>query len=75
MISLFTSHQNAPRLPAERIDPEYRRLRRQVFIAIFFGYAGYYLVRKNFALAIPDILKEHPEWQEILVSGGNQRLD
>ena len=52
----------APPLPAERIDPEYRRLRLQVFAGIFIGYAAYYLVRKNFALAMPDILAEHPEY-------------
>jgi OPA family glycerol-3-phosphate transporter-like MFS transporter len=52
----------APRLPADRITPAYRRLRRQVFSGIFIGYAAYYLVRKNFALAIPDILKAHPEF-------------
>ncbi|WP_395094613.1 phosphoglycerate transporter protein PgtP [Armatimonas sp.] len=43
-------------------DADYPRLRRQVFFAIFIGYAGYYLVRKNFALAIPDILKEYPQY-------------
>jgi OPA family glycerol-3-phosphate transporter-like MFS transporter len=48
-------------LPVERIDPVYKRLRWQVFAGIFVGYAGYYLVRNNLALAIPDILKEHPE--------------
>jgi OPA family glycerol-3-phosphate transporter-like MFS transporter len=42
-------------------DPGYRRLRRQVFIGIFVGYAAYYLVRNNLALAIPDILRDHPE--------------
>jgi OPA family glycerol-3-phosphate transporter-like MFS transporter len=49
-------------LPKEQIDPEYRRLRRSVFLGIFVGYAGYYLVRNNLALAIPDILREHPEY-------------
>ena len=49
------------RLPAEQVDPVYRRLRRQVFAGIFLGYAGYYLVRKNFSLAIPDILKAYPQ--------------
>ena len=44
------------------VDREYRRNRRQVFIGIFAGYAAYYLVRNNFALAIPDILREHPEY-------------
>jgi OPA family glycerol-3-phosphate transporter-like MFS transporter len=43
------------------VDPTYRRLRRQVFLGIFFGYAAYYLVRNTMALAIPDILREHPE--------------
>lgn len=49
-------------LPADRIDPEYRRQRRQVFAGIFLGYAAFYLVRNNLALAIPDILREHPEY-------------
>jgi len=52
----------ASRLPAGKIDPAYRRLRRQVFFGIFTGYAAYYLVRNNLALAIPDILREHPEY-------------
>jgi OPA family glycerol-3-phosphate transporter-like MFS transporter len=49
-------------LPPTEVDPAYRRLRRQVFAGIFLGYAGYYLVRNNLALAIPDILREHPEY-------------
>jgi OPA family glycerol-3-phosphate transporter-like MFS transporter len=49
---------------ADQIDPAYRQLRWQVFIGIFVGYAGYYLVRNNLALAIPDILKEHPEYSK-----------
>ncbi len=52
----------APPLPPDRIGPEYRRLRLQVFLGIFIGYAGYYLVRKNFALAIPDILAAYPHY-------------
>jgi OPA family glycerol-3-phosphate transporter-like MFS transporter len=47
-----------------RVDAEYKRLRRQVFIGIFIGYAAYYLVRNNLALAIPDILREHPEYSK-----------
>lgn len=34
-------------------DARYRRLRWQVFIGIFIGYAGFYIVRKNFSMAIP----------------------
>jgi OPA family glycerol-3-phosphate transporter-like MFS transporter len=54
----------AAELPAARVDPEYRRLRRRVFAGIFAGYAGYYLVRNNLALAIPDLLAEHPEYSK-----------
>ncbi|MDD5502797.1 MAG: glycerol-3-phosphate transporter, partial [Candidatus Thermoplasmatota archaeon] len=43
-------------MPKEKIDPEYRRYRLQVFLTIFIGYAGYYLVRKNFTLAIPYLI-------------------
>src|SRR5262245_32597409 len=43
------------------VDLEYRRHRRSVFAGIFAGYAAYYLVRNNLALAIPDILKEYPQ--------------
>jgi OPA family glycerol-3-phosphate transporter-like MFS transporter len=48
--------------PIDRTGAEYRRLRRQVFVAIFIGYAAYYLVRMNLSLAIPDILREYPHF-------------
>jgi len=51
-------------LPADQVDPTYRKLRREVFIGIFVGYAGYYLVRNNIALAIPDILREYPQYSK-----------
>jgi len=44
-------------LPAGETDATYRRLRLQVFIGIFVGYAGYYLVRKNFTLAMPYLIE------------------
>ncbi|ANE49479.1 glycerol-3-phosphate transporter [Flavisolibacter tropicus] len=44
-------------LPAAEIDSEYRKKRLQVFLGIFIGYAGYYLVRKNFTLAMPDLVE------------------
>ena len=56
MISFFKPAPPASPLPANRLDPEYRRLRWQVFAGIFIGYAGYYLVRNNFSLAMPAIL-------------------
>ena len=60
----------APPLPAAAIDPTYRRLRMRVFVGIFVGYAGYYLVRNNLALAIPDVLREHPEYTKAQLGTG-----
>lgn len=34
-------------------DRDYRRLRHQVFVGAFLAYAGFYIVRKNFSMAIP----------------------
>ncbi|HEX6572778.1 MAG TPA: phosphoglycerate transporter protein PgtP [Steroidobacteraceae bacterium] len=48
------------RAPVDRQGAEYKRLRRQVFVAIYVGYAAYYLVRMNLSLAAPDILREYP---------------
>jgi len=45
-------------LAKDQVDAEYTRLRWQVFIGIFVGYAGYYLVRKNFTLAIPHLIEQ-----------------
>ena len=58
MLSLFKPAPHIQRLSADRIDPVYRRLRWQIFIGIFFGYAAYYLVRKNFALAFPSLMEQ-----------------
>ncbi|MFA8300614.1 MAG: glycerol-3-phosphate transporter [Hyphomicrobiales bacterium] len=41
-----------------KVDPTYKKLRWQVFAGIFFGYAGYYLVRKNFSLVMPDLIDQ-----------------
>ncbi|MBV7435363.1 glycerol-3-phosphate transporter [Cardiobacteriaceae bacterium TAE3-ERU3] len=56
MIGFLKPAAHKPRLPEEQIDPTYRRLRWQVFIGIFFGYAAYYFVRKNFSLAMPGMI-------------------
>ena len=39
----------------EEVGPRYRKLRWQVFLGIFIGYAGFYIVRKNFSMAIPGL--------------------
>jgi OPA family glycerol-3-phosphate transporter-like MFS transporter len=62
MIGFLKPAAAQPAVPAAEVDPLYRRLRREVFVGIYVGYAAYYLVRSNLALAIPDILKEHPNY-------------
>ena len=53
MWSFLKPEPHKPLLSKEKIDPTYKKLRLQVFLGIFIGYAGYYLVRKNFTLAMP----------------------
>lgn len=58
MLRFLQNPPEKPLLPKEQIDRTYSRMRLQVFIGIFVGYAGYYLVRKNFALAMPDLIAQ-----------------
>lgn len=44
-----------PEVENEKIDSRYKELRWEVFLGIFIGYAGFYIVRKNFSMAIPDL--------------------
>lgn len=60
MIGFLKPAPSVAPLPPARVDSTYRRLRWQVFVGIFVGYAGYYLVRNNLALAIPDLQRAHP---------------
>ncbi len=57
-IKLFSPAPHKELLPLSRIDPEYKKQRFKVFLGIFLGYAGYYLVRKNFSLAMPDLVDQ-----------------
>ncbi len=43
-------------IPADQVDTSYKRMRMQMMLGIFVGYAGYYLIRKNFSLAMPDLI-------------------
>jgi OPA family glycerol-3-phosphate transporter-like MFS transporter len=58
MMKMLKPPAHKPQVVEERIDPDYRKLRMQVFLGIFIGYAGYYLVRKNFSMAIPDLIEQ-----------------
>ncbi|MFT5692435.1 MAG: OPA family glycerol-3-phosphate transporter-like MFS transporter [Oceanicoccus sp.] len=58
MIGIFKPAIHKEALSDETVDENYPKLRLQVFLGIFIGYAGYYLVRKNFTLAMPSLIEE-----------------
>ena len=58
MYGIFKPALHVAPVPDERIDSHYKMLRWRVFLGIFIGYAGYYLVRKNFSLAMPFLIEE-----------------
>ncbi|MEY2878728.1 MAG: glycerol-3-phosphate transporter [Verrucomicrobiota bacterium] len=74
MFSFFRPAPAVAPLPPGQVDAEYRALRWQVFVGIFVGYAGFYLVRNNFSLALPEILKAHPEYTKAQLGGGMTAL-
>lgn len=57
MIGPLRPPAHQAQLPPDKVDSAYRRLRWQVFMGIFVGYAGYYLVRRNFTLAMPELIE------------------
>jgi len=56
MIKFFKPAPHKELIASDKIDSTYKRLRLQVFLGIFIGYAGYYLVRKVFSLAMPNLV-------------------
>lgn len=58
MLKFFEPAPHRPMMAESKVDKTYKKLRFQVFSGIFIGYAGYYLVRKNFSLAIPDLIDQ-----------------
>jgi len=60
-LELLTCYKPAPfvaPLPREEVPRRYTFLRWQVMLSIFWGYAAFYIVRKNFSLAKPYLIKE-----------------
>ena len=53
MLGFLKQPAYKPEQTGPEADARYKRLRLQVFIGAFIGYAGFYLVRKNFSMAIP----------------------
>lgn len=55
-LSFLKPASHIKRLPQNEIESTYKKYRYRNFTAIFIGYACYYLLRKNFALAMPYLL-------------------
>lgn len=68
MINFLKPPVPKPLLPEEKIDSEYKKMRLKVFLGAFIGYAGYYFIRKNFSLAMPDLVKEGYQESELGVA-------
>ncbi len=47
-----------PRVPDHQTASVYRAHRLQVFIAVYLGYAFFYLIRKNIAAALPTLMEQ-----------------
>lgn len=58
MFGFFKPAPAIDRLPQDKIDSSYKKFRWQVFSGIFIGYFAFYLLRNNFALAIPYLEQE-----------------
>lgn len=43
-------------LDSNAVDKEYKKFRREILISIFLSYAIFYLTRKNFAAAMPEVI-------------------
>lgn len=58
MLNFLKPAKHIERLENSQIDPTYKRLRIQVYLGIFIGYAAFYLTRKVFTLVIPELEKQ-----------------
>ena len=57
MISFLASKQGKP-VPEAEVHDRYNRLRWQALFGIFIGYAAYYILRNNFLLSSPDLIRD-----------------
>ena len=53
MANLLAPPAHTPEQTGPEADKRYKALRLQVFMGAFIGYAAFYIVRKNFSMAIP----------------------
>lgn len=58
LFSAFNPPPHIEQLHHEIIERDYKKHRRMVFNGIFFGYGASYLIRNNFSLAMPYLIKQ-----------------
>jgi len=58
LLSFYKPAPHIERLPEHEIAGNYRRYRFQMMLAIFIGYAGYYITRNNFSMAKPYLIND-----------------
>lgn len=58
LLDFLSAPPVASRLPKDKIDTTYKKLRSSVFMGIFIGYAGFYLIRNNVSLVGPLLKNE-----------------
>lgn len=58
MLKFLEPRPAKPSVPPEQIQPVYRRYRIEAMIAVFVGYAAFYVVRNNFTLSTPHVKEE-----------------
>ena len=57
MISFLASKPGKP-VPEAEVLAHYNRLRWQALFGVFIGYAAYYILRNNFLLSSPDLIRD-----------------
>ncbi|WP_182354300.1 MFS transporter [Flaviflexus huanghaiensis] len=57
-LGVLSAPPAAARVPESEVEPLFKRMRRQAFLGIFFGYAGFYLIRNNVSI-VSAVLKEN----------------
>lgn len=57
-LGVLSAPPAAAPVPENEVEPLYKRLRRQAFLGIFIGYAGFYLIRNNVSI-VSAVLKEY----------------
>ncbi len=58
MLGFLSPPAHQEQIAEQDIDGTYKKLRFQVLLGIIVGYAAYYLIRKNFSLAMPSLIEQ-----------------